>query len=256
MSSLFGNTPIPSVGISKAEAILAAKRAAGPWLNAWHDPIASVKAFTNCVRLADLNADGDYKLLIADADKKLKVYKGTSLNSEHALLDVPSALAVFYTDLNQPQTPSIAVAAGSYIFIYRNLRPYYKFTLPAMDLDQKEQDVWANLRLNKLETHAAMSALTELNDSGVTLSARSLNLIALNDVKDQESFIQAHKHLPLVQLVCYLIYACVLSRSFIVFIVYFLLVPIDEFIRSLVMIAMIVRSLKCTDGDNMYGHIK
>lgn len=55
---------------------------------------------------------------------------GTSLVSEHALLDVPSALATFYTDLNKPQTPSVAVAAGPYIFIYRNLRPYYKFTVP------------------------------------------------------------------------------------------------------------------------------
>src|SRR4051812_2931200 len=96
----------------------------GPWLNAWHDTVANVKAFSPCVRLADLNATGEYLLLIADADKKLKVYKGTSLASEHALLDVPSALAIFYTDLNKPQTPSVAVAAGSYIFIYRNLRPY------------------------------------------------------------------------------------------------------------------------------------
>ena len=115
--------------------------------------------FLPCVRLADLNATGEYLLLVADADKKLKVYKGTSLASEHALLDVPSALATFYTDLNKPATPSVAVAAGSYIFIYRNLRPYYKFTLPPVDIEQVEQDVWAGLRASKIDGNAALEQL-------------------------------------------------------------------------------------------------
>jgi Bardet-Biedl syndrome 1 protein len=46
------------------------------WLNAWHDPVANVKAYSNCIGLADLNTDGDHKLLIADLDRKLKVFKG------------------------------------------------------------------------------------------------------------------------------------------------------------------------------------
>lgn len=33
------------------------------------------------VELADLHADGDYKLVVADLDKKLKVFKGTSIVS-------------------------------------------------------------------------------------------------------------------------------------------------------------------------------
>ena len=28
------------------------------WLHAWHDPVASLRAFSPCVRLADLNGDG------------------------------------------------------------------------------------------------------------------------------------------------------------------------------------------------------
>lgn len=73
----------------------------------------------------DVHADGEYKLLVADSDRKLKVYKGnapitsiachhvmswllhritgTSIVSEHALLDQPSALATFYSDLSKPQ---------------------------------------------------------------------------------------------------------------------------------------------------------
>lgn len=34
------------------------------------------QAFSACVRLADVHADGEYKLLVADSDRKLKVYKG------------------------------------------------------------------------------------------------------------------------------------------------------------------------------------
>jgi hypothetical protein len=31
------------------------------------------------MRLADLNGDGDHRLLIADMDRKLKIYKGTTV---------------------------------------------------------------------------------------------------------------------------------------------------------------------------------
>lgn len=62
------------------------------WLHAWHDPVAGLKAFSSCVRLADLNGDGDCKLLVAGMDRKLRVYKGTSLLSENILLDEPVRL--------------------------------------------------------------------------------------------------------------------------------------------------------------------
>ncbi len=160
----------PSKEDSKAEA----RRLAGPWLHAWHDPVANTKALSNCVRLADLSGDGDYKLLIADADKKLKIFRGTSLLSEHALLDVPSALACFYHDLGKPQTPSVAVAAGPYVFIYRNLRPYYKFTLPPVDIEAVEAEIWAKAAKGVIDSAKTTEALTEARDNGVSLSCNSV----------------------------------------------------------------------------------
>jgi hypothetical protein len=109
----------------------------GPWLHAWHDPVASIKAHSSCVRLADLNGESSHVLLVADLDRKMKVYKGTSVISEHQLLDQPVSLCVFYTDNSVPRTPAIGVAAGSYVFIYRHLRPYFKFNLPPIDIDQQ-----------------------------------------------------------------------------------------------------------------------
>jgi len=52
------------------------------------------------------------------------------VSSVHTLLDVPVAMCAFYPDLLTPRIPSIAIAAGSFVFVYRNLRPYMKFTLP------------------------------------------------------------------------------------------------------------------------------
>ena len=92
---------------------------------------------------------------------------GTVLISEHALLNVPTAICTFFPDKSMPRTPALAVASGPHIFIYRNLRPcaltrtvalapsfpsgeraalcagrYYKFSLPVLDLDPREVDVW------------------------------------------------------------------------------------------------------------------
>lgn len=176
------------------------KRQAGPWLHAWHDPVANVRAYTQCMRLADVVADGEFRLLIADAEKKLKVYKGTGLVSEHALLESPSALACFYSDNAKNATPSVAVAAGPYIYIYRNLRPYYKFTLPTVDIDPAESEVWTACKLGKLHIQQMISQLTDAREKGVSLSSRSLNLLALKAQLDQEAFVEANKQLPLVQM--------------------------------------------------------
>ena len=56
------------------------------WLNAYHDPVASLYTLTQCIALSDIQADGDWKLVIADLgtgsyDMKLKVYKGNYLVS-------------------------------------------------------------------------------------------------------------------------------------------------------------------------------
>jgi hypothetical protein len=43
MSSLFGNGPVASATLSKEELRAQQRRLAGPWLHAWHDPVANVK---------------------------------------------------------------------------------------------------------------------------------------------------------------------------------------------------------------------
>jgi hypothetical protein len=69
-----------------------------PLLHAWHDPLAGLKVHTSCVKLADLECDGDSKLCICDLDKKLKIYKGTTLAVEYAILDTPVALCIIHSE--------------------------------------------------------------------------------------------------------------------------------------------------------------
>ena len=41
---------------------------------------------------------------------------------------------------------AIAVASGPYIYVYKNLRPYFKFTLPTLEVNSQEQDLWNQCR--------------------------------------------------------------------------------------------------------------
>lgn len=69
------------------------------------------------------------------------MWSGIQKEPEHNLLDAPVAITSFNSE-NNPKLPSLAVAAGSHVFIYRNLRPYYKFVLPPEDVNEAEKETW------------------------------------------------------------------------------------------------------------------
>lgn len=76
----------------------------------------------------------------------MKVFKGASLIKESNLVDTPTALTSIYMDNLIPRVPAIAVASGSNIYIYKNLRPGFQFTLPALDVNEVEKDIWAKAK--------------------------------------------------------------------------------------------------------------
>lgn len=43
------------------------------WLDAWSDPVAGISAYTPCIHTCNLFGDGDWRLVVADHDRKLKV---------------------------------------------------------------------------------------------------------------------------------------------------------------------------------------
>ncbi|CAB1333129.1 unnamed protein product [Coregonus sp. 'balchen'] len=151
------------------------------WLDAHYDPVANLYTFSSCIALADLHGDGENKLVVGDlgtgsCNMKLKVYRGTGLMSENTLLDLPTGLVSFLMDQHEPRTPAIAVASGPFIYVYKNLRPYFKFTLPPLEVNALEQDVWNQARETKLMFHSPFLML---------------------DPQDMEAFVNLHKAQPI-----------------------------------------------------------
>lgn len=43
------------------------------WLDAYKDVVAGLRALSSCVQTCDLSGDGDWRLVVAGLDKKLRV---------------------------------------------------------------------------------------------------------------------------------------------------------------------------------------
>lgn len=80
----------------------------------------------------------------------MKVFRGTSLASELLLTDTPTAMAVFYPTTPSPKdpnnVPSLALASGATIYVYRNLRPHSKFQVPKVDFPPLEKEAWLTFK--------------------------------------------------------------------------------------------------------------
>ncbi|XP_030610291.1 BBSome complex member BBS1 isoform X1 [Archocentrus centrarchus] len=174
----------------------------GKWLDAHYDPVAGIYTFSSCVDLADLSGDGENRLVVGDLGSgstgmKLKVYRGTALMSESTLLDLPAGLVAFFMDLHEPRIPAVAVASGPCIYVYKNLRPYFKFTLPGLEINTLEQDVWQQVKEGQIDPLTLKEMLESIRKKAdVPLSVRSLRFLSL-EPQDMDEFVELHKHLPL-----------------------------------------------------------
>lgn len=141
--------------------------------------------------------DGDFKLVVADAERRLKVYRNTSLISENVLLDTPVSMCVTYTETSKPRVPCVSVASGPHVFIYRRLRPYYKFTVPPTPMAQKEADTWTKLNGGSLDPAQAVEVLVAARDSGTQLTVRSVDLINTESADERKALVDAWRGSPL-----------------------------------------------------------
>uniref|UniRef100_A0A1A8Q282 BBSome complex member BBS1 n=1 Tax=Nothobranchius rachovii TaxID=451742 RepID=A0A1A8Q282_9TELE len=174
----------------------------GRWLDAHYDPVAGLYTFSSCVDLADLSGDGESRLVVGDlgtgsSGMKLKVYRGTALMSESTLLDLPAGLVAFFMDLHEPRIPAVAVASGPCIYVYKNLRPYFKFTLPGLEINTLEQDVWQQVREGQIDPMCLKEMLESIRKKdAVPLSIRSLRFLSL-EADSMDDFVQLHKQQPI-----------------------------------------------------------
>jgi Bardet-Biedl syndrome 1 protein len=175
------------------------------FLNAYYDPVASLRVSSATLCLADVAADGDYRLVAADLEQRLRVYRGTALSSTHLLLGEPCGLVPFYPDASLPRTPSLAVASGNAVYVYRHLRPYLKFTLPSLATAAEEGEAWEALRAAgagaapEAAVLAAVRSFTELRAAGARLSSRAQDLLALPGAAERRELLEGFRGRALVQ---------------------------------------------------------
>ncbi|RZC38478.1 BBS1 and/or ACBP domain containing protein [Asbolus verrucosus] len=153
------------------------------WLEAHSDRSAGLTTFARNAILADISGDGDHRLVLTDiklqSDKRsrLKVYKGTLLTSDQVLPDIPSSVISFYTDDLEPKVPAIAVACGSDLLIFKNNKPFYKFSVPSSPIIPLEEESWKKLGEPNCDSDIIIQDLKTLNFS--SLSGRSQELLTL-----------------------------------------------------------------------------
>lgn len=122
-------------------------------MDALADHETDLRTLTSCLSLCDLKSDGYYKLIAADVmtaemattltpRSKLKAFKGTALVSEQLLPGIASSVESFYIDENIPRVPVVAVSVGPSVLFYRNMKPYFKYTLPSLPIDPVEDEIW------------------------------------------------------------------------------------------------------------------
>uniref|UniRef100_A0A6I8NIH7 Bardet-Biedl syndrome 1 n=1 Tax=Ornithorhynchus anatinus TaxID=9258 RepID=A0A6I8NIH7_ORNAN len=97
--------------------------------------------------LSDLHGDGEFKLVVGDLgpgarQPRLRVLKGPTVVTESPLPDLPAAAVAFRMDPHEARPPALALASGPCVYVYKNLRPYFKFSLPPLPCNPVERDLW------------------------------------------------------------------------------------------------------------------
>ncbi|CAF4843961.1 unnamed protein product [Pieris macdunnoughi] len=104
------------------------------------------------IALVDVINDNEFKLLVGDMgigneSPKLKIFRGTMQISDIVLPDIPLGVVSFYASETMPRPPPlVAVAFSSCIYIYRNLKLFYKYHLPSSKIEESETEIWEKLK--------------------------------------------------------------------------------------------------------------
>jgi len=109
------------------------------------------------------------------------------------LLDVPCAVQCFYHEVATPPIPTLAVASGHQVYIYRYMRPYLKFTLPPVEIDPVEVEIWEEVRKDAIDVRSAHQKLTNARENGTVLSNHSIDFLAIEDTDQQQDLVKRTK---------------------------------------------------------------
>ncbi|KAI8435331.1 hypothetical protein MSG28_003656 [Choristoneura fumiferana] len=157
--------------------------------------------------LVDLHNDNEYRLLLGDLGRgeegpRLRIFQGVRQVSDMILPDLPLAVVSLYTNESQPMSlPIIAVAFSSCIYIYRNMKLFYKYYLPSVELSTNETEIWKQLIDPVNQNPVTVSTYTESLRSipEKILSLQSRNLLSMT-VDQQLEYLEHVSSLPVMDL--------------------------------------------------------
>ncbi|KAK0420515.1 hypothetical protein QR680_014732 [Steinernema hermaphroditum] len=179
------------------------------WIFALADSNTHLNCDKECVGFSDFHGDGDYKLIVADKgagryNMYLKVFKGVTFIGESVLVDMPTGILSFSSE-SQSQShdavvPSIAVATGTAVLIFKNLKPFYKYSLPAIEPHQDEVKAWQRFNSGQINGDQLHIILTKIKEMiGMSeLSPRSQNYLVVPET-DREHFLAQFRDKPVTR---------------------------------------------------------
>ncbi|KNC56413.1 bardet-Biedl syndrome 1 protein [Thecamonas trahens ATCC 50062] len=188
------------------------KNKGATWLEAWTDAIAGLRTRPACMALGDIHGNGESSLVVGDFSKVLKVFTGKALAHESRLLDPPTAVVTFHIGASGggggggggggagagssavgAASAAVAVASGDAVYVFRNMHPYYKFSLPPAPLVPGETELWAKMRQQPptVDLADAAAELRALYDTAPhdALSFLSLDVMQCSSPSEIEAYI-------------------------------------------------------------------
>ncbi|TGZ69510.1 hypothetical protein CRM22_003712 [Opisthorchis felineus] len=177
------------------------------WLLATSELKACISTFSQCMCFGDPLETGVNALCLTDFGVslnkskseevvKLKIYSGTELKQEIRLIDPPCGMCTFNVTIGDSTIQDLAVAAGPHIYIYRKLKPYFRITLPLLEVDTQEEESWNKAGEGELTPKQLQETLQNLRTERRLLTARSLRFIQLPPTEAYE-FLEAYRSVPL-----------------------------------------------------------
>ncbi|XP_044753442.1 Bardet-Biedl syndrome 1 protein homolog [Coccinella septempunctata] len=172
------------------------------WLDAHLDTSAGLNTLPRSAILSNVVGDGENRLVITDLRLKkdtkcrLKVYKGTVVTTDNVLPDVPSSIISFYHDRLNPRTPVVGVGCVNELLMFKNNKPFFKYSLPGLPVLPEEYDTWKSIDKNAaIDIQGIMDRLQTIPFQ--QLSSRSQVLLNLPPEKREEHILSYVNNEPM-----------------------------------------------------------
>lgn len=157
---------------------------ADPWISAWFDPLAGLDAASGaCALLANVsgNSAGGHELIVGTRSKTLKLVDSSLVSNRSKIgTGIPSAMATLRPagSARGGGGQCIAVGVGHAVLVYRNMRPFFRFTLPNMPVSPLEVDLMGEIGSGLIGARAACERAASIVQSGQPVSMGVAQLAA------------------------------------------------------------------------------